>query len=372
MCRLTSTEFFAGDELISLVQRVVVAFLLLVEVLLAAAVGLEAWPWWLLLAWPMAAFGGYAAVLAVEFVAASFANADLGDLRPTFAEVVLAWWKECSAGPAVFLWQQPFAARRYPDELTSRDGAPRRGVLLVHGFFCNRGFWNSWLAKLHRDGRPFAAVDLEPAFGSIDGYVERIESAFRALERANGLAPVVVGHSMGGIAVRAWLAARARAPSVRPPHAVVTIGSPHHGTALARRARATNGRQMATDAPWLKELAAREDPALRGRFTCFWGACDNIVFPQRTATLEGAHNIHLAGTPHVRLAFAPEVYATVLALADQVDPADRAGQTTPADRADQAVPSTTDRIKDSAAAGPTFSSAAASAMSSGRAASPHP
>jgi pimeloyl-ACP methyl ester carboxylesterase len=80
-----------------------------------------------------------------------------------------------------------------------------RGVVLVHGFLCNRAFWTPWLAPLRARGHAFVAVTLEPAFGSIDDYAPAIEAAVRRVTEATGQAPLIVGHSMGGLAIRAWL-----------------------------------------------------------------------------------------------------------------------------------------------------------------------
>ena len=66
------------------------------------------------------------------------------------------------------------------------------------------------------------------------------------------------------------------------------------------------------DSPWLQALSRAEGDGAHGRFTCFWGHCDNIVFPTRGATLPGADNRHLVQTPHVAMAFHPEVFDHVL------------------------------------------------------------
>jgi hypothetical protein len=73
---------------------------------------------------------------------------------------------------------------------------------------------------------------------------------------------------------------------------------------------------MRLQSPWLDSLARAESPVLHARFTCFWGHCDNIVFPTRGATLPGADNRHLATTPHVAMAFHPAVFDEVLRLVD--------------------------------------------------------
>ena len=128
---------------------------------------------------------------------------------------------------------------------------------------------------------PFVAVNLEPVFGSIDHYADIIEAAVQRLESAGGLPPVMVAHSMGGLAVRAWMAAHAGDERV---HRVITIGTPHRGTFLGRFGHTHNARQMRIGSDWQRELAAREPPHRYGRFTCFYGHCDNIVFPAVTAT----------------------------------------------------------------------------------------
>jgi hypothetical protein len=63
---------------------------------------------------------------------------------------------------------------------------------------------------------------------------------------------------------------------------------------------------------WLASLAGREAPGRGTRFTCFYGHCDNIVFPPSTATLPGADNRHLAGVAHVAMADRQEPYAEML------------------------------------------------------------
>ncbi|MBX3607982.1 MAG: alpha/beta fold hydrolase [Piscinibacter sp.] len=252
---------------------------------------------------------GYALFLAVEFMLLARQHGDDPAPRADARQLLHAWWGEVLTAPQVFCWRQPFRSQAQADSV-GPDAAGRRGMLLVHGFVCNRGFWNPWMAALRERGVPFVALNLEPVFGSIDAYAQSIDAAVRQLRAATGLPPVIVAHSMGGLAVRHWWAGMgAQTPVTR----VITIGSPHHGTWLARFGTTSNGRQMRRGGPWLGELVATERQ-LRGaspyeRFTCFYSHCDNIVFPPSTATLPGADNRHLAGTAHVHLAFQPEVFS---------------------------------------------------------------
>ena len=147
-------------------------------------------------------------------------------------------------------------------------------------------------------------------FGSIDDYRQTIADAMSRLELATGLAPVIVAHSMGGLAARAWWAAE---PEARC-HRLVTIASPHTGTRLGAHGRSANITQMRLGSEWLAQLSAKESPASRERFICFWGHCDNIVFPTRNATLAGADNRHLPVTPHVQMVEHPAVFEEVLRI----------------------------------------------------------
>lgn len=248
--------------------------------------------------------GGYAGVLGLEFVLMHRANRADPAPRARPAQLLRAWWHEVLSGPVVFGWRQPFRHARWPDCDAPAPG--RRGVLFVHGFVCNRGLWAPWFERLHAAGVPCAAVNLEPVFGSIDAYVPRVEAGIRHLEQVTGRAPVVVAHSMGGLALRRWWAEAGNADRV---HHAITLGTPHHGTHLARFAVSENGRQMRPGGAWLARLAA-DEPADRGRrFTCFYSHCDNIVFPASTATLAGADNRHLAAVAHVHMADQPAPFA---------------------------------------------------------------
>lgn len=295
--------------------------------LLAAAAGwlwhtLPQGRWGAALAGLMVLVAGHAVVLGLEFLLARHANRADAAPRATALQALRAWWGESHAAPRVFLWQQPFRSRRWPD-LLPPDAMGRQGLLLVHGFVCNRGLWNHWLARLHAAGVPCVAVNLEPVFGSIDDAVPRVEAGVARLEAATGRPPLVVAHSMGGLAVRRWRAQPGHAARVRQ---IVTIGTPHQGTALARLAFSTNGRQMRRGSAWLQRL--QDDERRHGSddtaaCTCFYGHCDNIVFPASTATLAGADNRHLAGVAHVHMVEHPAVWAEVWRRVSPAGPADR-------------------------------------------------
>lgn len=284
---------------------------------LAAALGASAWFAWHVGSRPvLAAFGAvsiffyYSYFLAAEFLLLGRIVRSDPVPPPTAAQLVRAWWVETVDALRVFFWRQPFRWRAEPDFLGPGVHG-RRGAVFIHGFVCNRGFWTPWLRQMRGRGHAFAAVNLEPVFGSIDDYAAIVDSAVRRVTEATGMPPVLVCHSMGGLAARAWLRSSGAADRV---HHVVTIGSPHNGTWLARFSHLRNGRQMRHAGTWLQQLARDEAGRPLPRFTCWYSNCDNIVFPPSTAALAGADNRLVPGAAHVDLAFRPEVMRESLAI----------------------------------------------------------
>ena len=258
-------------------------------------------------------FGGYAGVLALEFTLLRFMHGSDPTPRATPGQLLRAWWGEVLSAPRVFCWRQPFQSQRFPDHLPA-VASGRRGVLFVHGFVCNRGLWNPWLKRLQMAGVPYVAVTMEPPFGSIEDGVATIERGVRCLENCTGHAPVLVAHSMGGLALRRWWVEHGDEARV---HHAITIATPHQGTWLARFAMSPNARQMRQASHWLAALALREPAGRAQRFTCFYSHCDNIVFPPAAATLPGADNRHLPGVAHVHMADHPAPWLALQAVLSQ-------------------------------------------------------
>lgn len=275
------------------------------------------WRWWWQDAPVLALVGAavivlsYALVLALQFTLMARINRQ--DAAPTLGlgDLVRAWWAEVCVAPRVFSWRQPFRWYALPDaDVPPAPG--RTAAVLVHGFVCNRGLWLPWMRELRRRGMPYTSVNLEPVFGSIDDYVPLIDDAVQRAQAITGRPPLLVCHSMGGLAARAWLAAAPGAAA--RVCGVVTIGTPHQGTWLARWSHMPNGRQMRINGEWLQALQAREAGQPRPPFVCWYSNGDNIVFPVTTATLAGADNRHLHGVPHVAMAFHPRVMTESLAM----------------------------------------------------------
>ncbi|MCE4539524.1 permease [Pelomonas sp. P7] len=244
-------------------------------------------------AWGLLTLGLHAAVLAAGFVQLRWVNRP----APAWGQLLRAWVHEVAASELAFSWRQPWREWAEPDHLPA--GATQ-GVLLVHGFACNRGRWNGWMERLRELGVAFVAPSLEPAFGSIDDYAEEIEAGVRRLQALTGRMPVLCAHSMGGLALRAWWrrfgTGHAQAPRV------ITLGSPHQGTRMAALGLGANAAQMRRGSRWLAELPGLPD------VDAFWTPCDQVVNPAETAIPAGARAHRLDGVGHMGLVHSNEAW----------------------------------------------------------------
>lgn len=192
-------------------------------------------------------------------------------------------------------------------------GSPVPPVLLLHGYGCNSGYWTPLIRLLDRERISHASIDLEPLTASIDDYVPLVAAAVDALcAQAGAERVLIVAHSMGGLVARAYL----RAHGARRIAHVYTLGTPHHGTALANLGPGLNAVQMRRldggNNAWLSALAAGETPATRALITSIYTHHDNIVAPQSSSRLPGARNIDIGGVGHVALASNPRVLTILM------------------------------------------------------------
>ncbi|GAA4411317.1 alpha/beta fold hydrolase [Quisquiliibacterium transsilvanicum] len=257
----------------------------------------------------------HAGVVGLNFGVASLAGSPTPEAqRLSLAGAASTYFREVADSIRTFQFALPW---RHPAPLAGAGPSSSEvPVLLVHGYFCNRQIWRPFAAWLAERGHAVEALDLDPAFCSIDDYVPQLSEAVRRLRERTGAHRVaLIGHSMGGLVARAWIRSTGGDLAAR----VVTIGTPHRGTFHARLGLGEGTRQMRMDSAWLQALDASEDAELRSRFTVLLSHHDNIVAPQSIQTLAGARTIEFSGIGHLSLAYDRRVWAAVdeaLAWAD--------------------------------------------------------
>jgi hypothetical protein len=264
--------------------------------------------WWILATALLLPFATVLLVIVVSAVLSRAAGANA------------LWWRallgEFWASVRVFLLQHPqaknFSVFHLPSQFepaSARAAQSGIAVLLVHGYVCNHRLWDAMIAHLRSAGHPVIALSLEPLFVSIDQYAPLIEQAVADLCQQTGSEKVaLVGHSMGGLAIRAWLRMHGNNHVAK----VITLGTPHAGTKISRFTRTTNGQQMAWQSSWLQTLENSETPATRSLMHIALTPQDNIVYPQREQVLTGVPVTVFEGLGHLQLCLNRDVIAWVI------------------------------------------------------------
>ncbi len=183
----------------------------------------------------------------------------------------------------------PLALRR-PRTRPLAPGEPRP-VLLVHahgvGALCRLGLGR----RLRRGGRQVVAVGYGVPV-RLEHAAARLERACARLRRETGAAAVdVVAHGAGGLIARAWLRRRGRSVGVQR---LVTLASPHQGTACARAGLRPGSRLVAR--------LAQDDtvPALLD-VIAIYSPDDTVVVPAANGYYPGAFNIEIDGIGHAAM-----------------------------------------------------------------------
>lgn len=213
--------------------------------------------------------------------------------RITAAAAVAMVLREYGAFLVLNFWRTPWEhlALR-PDPPPDSPGAGP--IVLVHGYFANRGCWAPLVASLERAGLgPVYAPTCRSQWASIGQLEEDLNAAIEGIARGRQVA--LVAHSMGGLAARLYLARRGSARVAR----LVTIGSPHQGTSLARWGVGANAREMVPGGVFLRELEARESAMGKPPALAIYSVHDNMILPQDSARLAWARNVAVVGMGHV-------------------------------------------------------------------------
>ncbi|MEZ4239089.1 MAG: alpha/beta hydrolase [Myxococcota bacterium] len=167
------------------------------------------------------------------------------------------------------------------------------------------------------------AISLLHRLAPVSWYAARLERALEALVRAQPEIDVVC-HSMGGIVLRMVL--QRRPDLAEHVHTVVTLGSPHHGTAAARGMLLLPEPVALARGSWLLGDLPHLPALLPGRRVVgVAGEDDAIVYPVATTDEPGAEHVVLPHRGHMSLLVDPAVHEVVLrALSEPVGAAEGA------------------------------------------------
>jgi pimeloyl-ACP methyl ester carboxylesterase len=236
----------------------------------------------------LAELGGLFAAGIVAYIVVSYTHAFAQGHRTTsFGNLIRAVLAELGACLVLLpfwpLWWLVGASYQVVQEGEGTARGNRHPVILLHGFAMNRTNW-LWL------GRRLAARGIGPLYGTsyfspqpvrrsavlLARFVERVCAREKA-ERVD-----VVAHSLGGVVARYYIE---RLDGAKRIGRLVTIGSPHRGTVVARYGigmRSAHETRIGSDL-WseLGPIVAREGLQV----TSIWSRADAIIEPPESASI---------------------------------------------------------------------------------------
>ncbi|MFH9297507.1 lipase family alpha/beta hydrolase [Streptomyces sp. NPDC017520] len=187
-------------------------------------------------------------------------------------------------------------------------------VVLLHGFIDNRSVFVVLRRALTGHGhRHLEALNYSPLTRDIPTAAELLGRHVEEICERTGHSRVdVVGHSLGGLIARYYVQ---RLGGDRRVRTLVTLGTPHGGTAVAPGAGIHPiVRQMRGGSSVIEELRAPA-PGCRTRFVSFWSELDQVMVPVGTACVDhpdlDAVNVRVTGIGHLALPVHPTVAAAI-------------------------------------------------------------
>lgn len=194
-------------------------------------------------------------------------------------------------------------------------------IVLVHGVIDNRSIFALLRRGLRRRGFGSTyALNYSPLTDDIRAVAVRLGDLVDEVRAESGHDQVhVIGHSMGGLIGR-YLVQRLDGDD--RVHTLVTLGTPHGGTAPAHLVPHPVARQMRIGGDLIRELA-EPAPGCKTRILAFWSDLDQLVIPQPNGRVVHpdlrARNVFVRGVGHMSLPVDGRVIreiSTTLALLD--------------------------------------------------------
>ena len=195
-------------------------------------------------------------------------------------------------------------------------------ILLVHGLVDNRSVFTLLRRTLRRRGfGRVIPVNYSPFTSDVRTAAEGLAQLVEQTCEETGYERVhVVGHSLGGLVARYYVQRMGGDARV---HTLCTLGTPHAGTYAAHLLPSRLVRQLRPGSELMAELAGPA-PGCRTRFIAFWSDLDQLIVPQRAASLDhpdlSVRNVLLRGVGHMSLPIDGRVVheiATALAHLDE-------------------------------------------------------
>jgi triacylglycerol esterase/lipase EstA (alpha/beta hydrolase family) len=192
-----------------------------------------------------------------------------------------------------------------------------RPVVLVHGWGLNGASMALIAARLRRDGRIVHAEAFTWRRKNLADAAAAVAERLRAAAATSGSSTVdVVAYGVGGVLVRSAAQAHGAWPLLGN---VVTLASPHRGTALALLGWPAI-RDLRPGSSFLDDLVHGEMLPTQTHVAAIASPFDAVVFPFDLAYWPGAFNVTVERVGHCSMLYSERVYALI---AENLDVAPR-------------------------------------------------
>jgi len=207
-----------------------------------------------------------------------------------------------SAGGIVLLVVAVLVGRAVTDRADDAGPAVRQDlsgpVLLVPAYGGSLASLEVLAARLRAAGREATTVAIPgDGTGDLGAQAKVLDDAVAARLAAGAPSVDLVGYSAGGVVVRLWAKRYHGAAKARR---IVTLGSPHHGAAVASVAQAfvpglcpLACQQLAPGSDLLKGLNSGREVTAGPQWLSLWTVQDETVTPPDSARLAGAIDVPL-------------------------------------------------------------------------------
>lgn len=199
-------------------------------------------------------------------------------------------------------------------------------IIMVHGLFHNA---SAWYVMLHRLGKAgFSNLHTYQYDSFFNGFDTAVRGLERKLDQVLGSRPgtevILIGHSLGGLVCRAVAGDQRYSSRIK---AMVALGSPHHGSDLARLGANRMSRGLIPGHSIPQTVAEVPDPPCPR--LAIYTLVDDFVYPLRALQpgRDGWEEQICSPMAHVWMLVSREIFRRVVTFLRQVDDGeDKAGQ----------------------------------------------
>lgn len=157
-----------------------------------------------------------------------------------------------------------------------------RAIVLIPGFLDTPRLFRRMVRALGAAGHRTAVFPLRPSTGA-RGMDELAADLGPFIDGAFGDERVcLLGFSLGGIVARYWVQ---RLGGAARTDRLITVGTPHHGTVMARFLPLRGIRQLRPGSVFLRDLNADRRDLLACGVACIWSPVDVMIVPPSSGRL---------------------------------------------------------------------------------------